>query len=91
MLTISTCGNGPNAKLEHVFIDEFLEFRGHTRQSVRLLVEAEGAALLEAATAYASLRLAEFEARAHCIEVEEIHRARERQILPAKSQGSTPS
>jgi hypothetical protein len=78
MLTSNTRINGPNATLKDVFIDEFLESRGHTRPSVRLLVEADGAALLKAATACATLRLAEFEARAHYID--EIHRAREKQI-----------
>jgi hypothetical protein len=62
----------PDAGLERVFIDEFLQARGHTPHSVLQLAEPERAALLRAAAEYASLRLAEIESRARY--VDEIHR-----------------
>jgi hypothetical protein len=62
----------PDAGLERVFIDEFLQARGHTPQSVLQLPEPERAALLRAAAEHASLRLAEIESRARYID--EIHR-----------------
>ena len=61
-----------HAALERMLVDEFLESRGHTRQSVGELPPAQATALQTAASQYASLRLAEIESRAHY--VEEIHR-----------------
>lgn len=60
------------AALERSLIAEFLESRGHTRQSVATLPEAETERLLKAAAEHASLRLAEIESRAHY--VDGIHR-----------------
>ena len=62
----------PNGQLEQQLIDEYLESRGRTRRTVRDLPEREALSLLEAASDYASLRLAEIIARAHY--VDEIHR-----------------
>lgn len=62
----------PDAGLERVFIDEFLEARGHTQRSVLELPPAEAESLLRAAAEHASLRLAEIESRARYID--EIHR-----------------
>jgi hypothetical protein len=62
----------PDARLERVFIDEYLEARGHTRRSVLELPPVEAETLLRAASEHASLRLAEIESRARYID--EIHR-----------------
>jgi hypothetical protein len=62
----------PHAPLERMLIDEFLESRGHMRQSVNGLPAAEVMKLMSAASEYASLRLAEIECRARY--VDEIHR-----------------
>jgi hypothetical protein len=62
----------PNAALEQVSIDQYLEFRGQTRQSVRTLDEGEAFPMLKAASDYASLRLAVIESRAHY--VDQIHK-----------------
>jgi hypothetical protein len=56
-----------HAELERRLIEGFLEARGHSRQSVDRLPAAEATALLAAASAYASLRLAEIESRARYI------------------------
>jgi hypothetical protein len=53
-------------------IDEYLESRGQTRHSVRDLPEPQALRLLRAASDYASLRLAEIDARAHYVDA--IHR-----------------
>lgn len=60
-----------HAALERMLIDEFLESRGHTRQSVGELPPPQATTLMSAASRYASLRLAEIESRAHY--VEDIH------------------
>ena len=62
----------PDGPLEQQLIDEYLEFRGQTRHSVRDLPEAQALRLLRGASDYASLRLAEIDARAH--HVDAIHR-----------------
>jgi hypothetical protein len=72
MASINAPITDPNAAPEQVLIDEYLESRGQTRQSVRKLDEAEAIPLLRAASDYASLRLAVIESRAHY--VEQIHR-----------------
>ena len=51
------------AKLERAFEDEFLLQQGRTRADLPQLPEPERLALLSAAAAYASARLAEVEAR----------------------------
>jgi hypothetical protein len=58
--------------LEQRLIDEYLESRGQTRRSVRELPEREALRLLRGASDYASLRLAEIDARAHYVDA--IHR-----------------
>jgi hypothetical protein len=55
----------PHGPLECALMDEFLSERGHTLQSVRGLPQPERRELLCGATSYATLRLAEIEARAH--------------------------
>ena len=60
----STDTHGP---LECALIDEFLAGRGHTVQSVDKLAPAERRELLRRAASYATLRLAEIEARAHFV------------------------
>ena len=60
----STDTHGP---LECALIDEFLAGRGHTLRSVDKLAPAERRELLRRAASYATLRLAEIEARAHYI------------------------
>ena len=59
------------AALERELIEEYLRSRGQTRESVNALATSESTALLRAASEYASLRLAEMQARAHY--VQEIH------------------
>jgi hypothetical protein len=58
----------PNGPLEQQLIDEYLESRGRTRRTVRDLPEREALSLLEAASDYASLRLAEIDSRAHYLD-----------------------
>jgi len=59
------------AQLEEAFITEFLERRGLTRSTLHDLAEADFHALMKEASAYASARLSEVEARAHY--VHELH------------------
>ena len=54
--------------LERTLIDESLESRGHTLRSIDDLPPAEREPLLRAATASATLKLAEIEARAHLLD-----------------------
>jgi hypothetical protein len=61
-----------NSELEQSLIREFLAAHGQTRQSVDTMPETDAAALLRAAIEFASLRLAEIQARAHY--VDDIHR-----------------
>ena len=58
----------PKAALERAFIDEFLATRGYTLRSVDRLPLLERQALLRAAAASATLRLAEIEARARLLD-----------------------
>jgi hypothetical protein len=60
------------AKLEVALVDEFLRRQGWTREQLLGLPDAQRAAILGAALAYAAERLAEIEARAHY--VEDLHR-----------------
>jgi hypothetical protein len=54
--------------LEHALIDAYLASRGHTLRSIDELPPAEREPLLRAATASATLKLAEIEARAHLLD-----------------------
>jgi hypothetical protein len=54
-----------HATLERTLIDEFLGGRGFTRHTVNDLPAAEATTILRAASAYASLRLADIESKAH--------------------------
>ena len=58
----------PDGPLDQQLIDEYLESRGQTRRSVRDLPEAQALRLLRGASDYASLRLAEIDARAHYVD-----------------------
>jgi hypothetical protein len=57
----------PYGPLECALMDEFLAERGHTLQSVGRLPLPERRELLRGAASYATLRLAEIEARAHLV------------------------
>jgi hypothetical protein len=57
----------PHAALEAAFIDEFLAKRGFTLRSVDRLPPGDRQALLRAAATFATLKLAEIEARAHLL------------------------
>ena len=59
------------ARLEEAFITEFLERRGLTRSTLHDLPKAEVHALMKEASAYASAKLSEVQARAHY--VHELH------------------
>jgi hypothetical protein len=61
------------ATLELSLIDDYLRSVGHTRRSVVQLGTAAASTLLKAASEYASLRLADMEAKAHY--ADEIHRS----------------
>ena len=56
------------ANLERALIDEFLERRGHTRQSVHALPEAEQHAIMREASLHASMKLTEVESRARYVD-----------------------
>jgi hypothetical protein len=60
--------NDPNGPLESALIDEFLAERGHTLESITKLAVQERRELLRRAASYATLRLAEIEARAHLVD-----------------------
>jgi hypothetical protein len=68
MDAITGTRDDPNGPLEQQLIDEYLESRGRTRRTVRDLPEREALSLLEAASDYASLRLAEIDSRAHYVD-----------------------
>jgi len=57
-----------HAALERILIDGFLEVRGHTVHSASELPAPQGAALLKAASEYASLRMAHIESKAHYVD-----------------------
>ena len=56
-----------HAILERAFIDEFLAKRGYTLQSVDRLPPGDREPLLRAAATFATLKLAEIEARARLV------------------------
>jgi hypothetical protein len=58
----------PHAALERAMIEEFLRARGCTLRSIDALRPADREPLLRAAVAFATLRLAEIEARAHFVD-----------------------
>jgi hypothetical protein len=58
----------PYAALERAIIDEFLRARGHTLRSIDAMRPADREPLLRAAVTFATLRLAEIEARAHFVD-----------------------
>lgn len=58
----------PHGPLEYALMDEFLAERGHSWHSVDRLPPAERRELLCRAASYATLRLAEIEARAHFVD-----------------------
>jgi hypothetical protein len=58
----------PHAVLERAMIEAFLAERGYTLRSVDALRPADREPLLRSAVAFATLRLAEIEARAHFVD-----------------------
>lgn len=56
------------ARLEEELIAEFLEGRGHTRESVRALPDTERHAIMREASLHASMRLTEVESRARYVD-----------------------
>ena len=60
--------SGLHTTLERALIEEYLATRGQTLRSIDDLPPAERDLLLRAATASATLKLAEIEARAHLLE-----------------------
>ena len=58
----------PHAALERAMIDQFLADRGYTLHSVNTLPPADRQSLLRAAAAFATLKLAEIEARAQFVD-----------------------
>lgn len=58
----------PYGPLECALMDEFLAERGHSLQSVGRLPLPDRRELLRSAASYATLRLAEIEARAHYVD-----------------------
>jgi hypothetical protein len=61
----------PTAKLERVYIEEYLKTKGHTWESVHALPEVERRRFLTEASTYASVKLAEVEGKARVID--ELH------------------
>ena len=57
----------PGSQLERSLIDEFLRARGHDARSIAALSEQARDELLEDASSYAALKLAEIEARARYV------------------------
>jgi hypothetical protein len=66
--TDATPRHDQTAELEQALIAAFLEQRGHTRESVSLLPDAERHALLRDASLHASMRLSEVESRARYVD-----------------------
>ena len=56
------------AELESSLIAEYLERRGHNFQTLQQLPDEERHALMREASAFASMRLAEMETRAHYVD-----------------------
>ncbi len=63
----------PQAKLERMYLEEFLRTRGHTIETIKALPEAEAKRLMTEASTYIGTKLAEMERRASM--VHEIHEA----------------
>ncbi|MCL4489917.1 MAG: hypothetical protein M1570_17575 [Chloroflexi bacterium] len=63
----------PQAKLERMYLEEFLRSRGHTLESIKKLPEGEAKRLMTEASTYIGTKLAEVERRASM--VHEIHEA----------------
>lgn len=64
----------PTAKLERMYIEEYLKSKGLSWESVRALADEERKNILTGASTYASVKLAEVEGRAKV--VEELHGTR---------------
>ena len=68
MTSLDTQLSDRNGPLEQRLIDDHLAGRGHTRHSLAMLGGSDAQALLRAASKYASLRLAEMEARGNYLD-----------------------
>ena len=64
-------GDGPQSVLEMQFLEEYLREKGYSLEDLHLLPEELALRLRKEACLYASLKLAEMEARGHF--VREIH------------------
>lgn len=64
----------PSAKLERMYIEEYLKSKGHTWESVHAISEGERKRILTEASTYASVKLAEVEGKAKV--VDELHGTR---------------
>ncbi len=62
------CMEDPTAKLEKMYIEEYLRTQGHTWESVHALSDEERRRILTEASTYASVKLAEVEGKAKVIE-----------------------
>ena len=63
----------PQKKLEDMYLEEFLNSRGHTWASVNALPDAERKKILTEASTYVAVKMAEVEGKARV--VEELHGA----------------
>ncbi len=61
----------PTAKLERMYVEEYLRTKGHTWESVHALPDVERRRFLTEASTYASVKLAEVEGKAKVID--ELH------------------
>ncbi len=64
----------PTAKLERMYVEEYLKTKGHTWKSVHALSDAERKRILTEASTYAAVKLAEVEGKAKVID--ELHGTR---------------
>ena len=58
-------GENPESALERKFIEEYLQGKGYTLGDLAQLPEAEARQLMREASQYATLKLAEVEAKGH--------------------------
>lgn len=57
--------DGPQSTLEKMLLEEYLEGKGYRLEDLKNLPPAEAQALMKEACAYASMKLAEVESKAH--------------------------
>ena len=60
-----TCGGeGPQSSMERKYVEEYLQEKGYSLRKLQTLPEEQAKALMREACRYASLKLAEVEAKA---------------------------